>query len=56
MIYHDFHASYRQDKALLALLEGGLTVRKAEKAGVSLDEFENWYREGYIVPTDSSKF
>jgi glycosyltransferase involved in cell wall biosynthesis len=49
-IYHDFHASYREDAALLGLLEGGLSVRKAEAAGVDIETFEAWYREGYLVP------
>jgi glycosyltransferase involved in cell wall biosynthesis len=53
-IYHDFHASYRDEAVLIGLLEGGLSVQKAEAAGVNAETFEAWYRDGYIVPVKNS--
>jgi glycosyltransferase involved in cell wall biosynthesis len=52
-IYHDFHADYRTDAALIALLESGLTVEKAQRAGIDAETFEAWYRDGYIVPANN---
>jgi len=52
-IYHDFRAIYRYEGVLLSLIESGLTVDKAQAFGVTQEEFEAWYREGYIVPVRS---
>jgi glycosyltransferase involved in cell wall biosynthesis len=49
-IYHDFKANYYEDSILLYLLETGLTIQAAQDFGVSEEQFEDWYREGYVVP------
>ena len=49
-IYHDFRADYREDPVLATLLSSGLTIEKAQSFGVTMEEFEAWYRDGYIVP------
>ncbi|MGJ3241251.1 MAG: glycosyltransferase family 4 protein [Anaerolineae bacterium] len=49
-IYHDFHADYRNDPALVDLLAQGLTVNSAKAVGITAEQFDSWYRDGYIVP------
>jgi glycosyltransferase involved in cell wall biosynthesis len=54
-IYHDFKATYYEDSILLFLLETGLSVQAAQDFGVSEEQFEGWYREGYIIPDVKKK-
>jgi len=49
-IYHDFRADYKDDAALIALLEDGATVATAQAKGIDAATFESWYRDGYLVP------
>lgn len=49
-IYHDFRADYREDAALINLLNSGMTIENAQVQGVGAEQFEAWYRDGYIVP------
>lgn len=49
-IYHDFHADYRQDADLITLLSSGMTIQNAQANDISAEQFEAWYRDGYIVP------
>lgn len=49
-IYHDFKADYNPDTLLISLLDSGLSVTRAKSQGIGQEQFEAWYREGYIVP------
>ncbi len=49
-IYHDFRADYREDAALISLLNSGMTIENVQVQGVGAEQFEAWYRDGYIVP------
>ena len=52
-IYHDFRADYLRDPALEAVLDGhpsGFTAEGALSQGVSREQIEHWYREGYLAP------
>lgn len=51
--YHDFRADYRQAPMLRDLLRTnpqGLPRKSAYAQGVSAEDFEVWYRDGYLVP------
>lgn len=53
-VYHDFRADYTDLGALMALLQenpSGVTRSQAEKMGVSAQEFDRRYREGFITPS-----
>jgi len=52
-VYHDFRADYTDMGGLMTLLSenpGGVSQAQAAQAGVSGEEFEHRYREGFIVP------
>lgn len=52
-VYHDFYANYRDLSHLNALFDGfpdGFTIAEAAAHGVSADEVETLYREGYLTP------
>jgi glycosyltransferase involved in cell wall biosynthesis len=52
-VYHDFRADYTELGTLIDLLREyptGVTRSQAENAGISPDDFERRYREGFIVP------
>lgn len=53
-VYHDFHVNYLRDAALEALIDAypdGFTFGEAAEAGAMRNQVEDWYREGYLVPT-----
>jgi glycosyltransferase involved in cell wall biosynthesis len=52
-VYHDFRADYTDLGALLPLLRAhpsGISRAEAEAAGVPAATFEQFYRDGFIVP------
>lgn len=52
-IYHDFRADYLQDEGLKEVIQqfvDGFTREQAQGLGIDRALFENFYRDGYIVP------
>jgi glycosyltransferase involved in cell wall biosynthesis len=52
-VYHDFHADYRDEAALLALVDahpGGFTLADAAAAGVDAEQVMAWLDAGYVTP------
>ncbi len=52
-IYHDYHANYLQDKRLLSLvktLPDGFNSSQALEAGMSAEDVNCFYRDGYVIP------
>lgn len=53
LVFHDFQGAHRHEPLLSALLAAhpaGLTPAEALRQGVPADEFDRWYRAGYIGP------